>query len=138
MDRNSVESVNNYWRNSRDISKTAGARLEDMLTAFQMMMQEVITDHDSVQRFWESTNLLALILAAADDAAIDSGATIRKDSLIKYQALHLSFRKWLATPVTAELPTGQIVDGVPERVEVTFAETPTQLIVNSPVKVTPA
>lgn len=134
MDRNSLEVTNSYWHRSRDISKTSGARLEDMLTAFQLTMAEIITDHDSVQRFWESTNLLALIIAAADDATIDSGSTIRKDSLIKYQALHLSFREWLTTPVTAKLPTGQVVDGVPVRVEVTFTETPTQLIVNSPVK----
>jgi hypothetical protein len=100
------------------------------------MMGEVITDHDAVQRFWESTNLLALILTTPNDQAIDSGATVRRDSLIEYQALHLSFRYWLNSPVVAEMPTGQFDNlGQPIRTTVTLQKTPSQLIMNPPIKV---
>lgn len=135
IDRNVAEQINDHWRAAKDTGRTAGARLEDMLAAFQLMMGEVITDHDAVQRFWESTNLLALVLAAANDQPIDAGATVRKDSLIEYQALHLSFRNWLNTPVTAEMPTG-VMDNVGQmiRVPVTLQKTPSQLILNPPVK----
>ena len=78
------------------------------------------------------------MLAAANAEAIDDGGTVRKDSMIEYQALHLSFRKWLATPVSAELPTGQFTeDGTPIRVPVTLEKTPAQLIMQPPARVTP-
>ena len=136
IDRNLAETIASYWREAKNPTLTPGARLERMLMAFQLLMAEVIADNDNVQRFWESTNLLAAILTTANDAAIDSGSTVRRDSLIEYQALHLSFRTWLATAVTAEMPTGQFdANGVPIRVLVTLTKTPAQLIMQPPVKV---
>lgn len=135
IDRNMAEQINEYWRKAKDTTRSTGARLEDMLSAFQLLMGEVITDHDAVQRFWESTNLLALTLAAANDQPIDAGASVRKDSLLEYQALHLSFRAWLNLPVTAEMPTGQFDNtGQMIRVPVTLQKTPSQLLLNPPVK----
>lgn len=135
IDRQTAETAMNHWRAAKRPELSAAARLEQMLIAFQLVMTEVITDNDTVQRFWESTNLLALMIAAADDEPIDDGGTVRKDSMAEYQALHLSFRKWINTPVTANLPTGTIENGVPVTIPVTLTKTPAQLIMQPPVKV---
>jgi len=135
IDRQTAETAMNYWRAAKRTELSPAARLEQMLIAFQLVMTEVITDNDTVQRFWESTGLLPLMLAAADDEPIDEGGTVRKDSMAEYQALHLSFRKWINTPVTANMPTGAFEeDGItPIMAPVTLTKTPAQLIMQPPV-----
>ena len=51
MDRMLAEQIAGYWREARNPALTPAARLERMLTAFQLMMTEVIADNDNVQRF---------------------------------------------------------------------------------------
>lgn len=131
-----VSQLENYWNQAQNPEVPVAVRLEHMLTAFQVMMTSVINDNDAVQRFWESTNLLPAILSAENDQAIGEGGTIRKDAWVKYQVLHLSFRTWLSTPVSANLPTGQLDENDEMiSVPVTLTETPAQLLMQPPARV---
>lgn len=135
INRRSAETIDHIWQQSKLPELPPGQRLEFMLLAFQMLMQEVINDADSVQRFWDSTGMMAALLQA-DDAAGVAGGTIRKDSLIEYQALFLSFRQWIDSPVSTEMPTPQ-QDGNGNwiKVPVTLDKTPAQLLMQQPQKV---
>jgi len=136
--RNLSSQIEGYWQQSDSPELTAAARLELKLIAFQLMMTAVVTGVDGVQRVWDNTGLLVKLLAAAEGAALDSGGTVTKEAWIKYQTLFLSFRDWLSTPVSANLPTGTLdVDGVMITFLSELEETPVMLIMRKPETVTP-
>jgi len=136
--RNLSNQIEGYWQQSDSPELTPAARLELKLTTFQMLMTAVISGVDGVQRFWDNTALLVALLAAAEGAALDSGGTVTKEAWLKYQTLFISFRTWLNTPVSANLPTGTLDAN---DVMITFLseleETPAMLIMRKPEKVTP-
>ena len=136
--RNLSSQIEGYWQQSDSPELTAAARLELKLIAFQMLMTAVVTGVDGVQRVWDNTALLVALLAAAEGTALDEGGTVTKEAWIKYQTLFLSFRDWLSTPVSADLPTGTLdIDGVMITYLSELVETPVMLIMRQPEKVTP-
>jgi len=136
--RNLSSQIEGYWQQSDSPELTPAARLELKLTTFQMLMTAVISGVDGVQRFWDNTALLVALLAAAEGAALDSGGTVTKGAWVKYQTLFISFRTWLNTPVSANLPTGTLdANGVMITFLSELEETPAMLIMRQPEKVTP-
>jgi len=136
--RNSSNQIEGYWQQSDSPELTAAARLELKLKAFQMMMTAVVTGVDGVQRVWDNTGLLVKLLAAEEGGALDEGGTVTKEAWVKYQTLFISFRTWLNTPVSANLPTGTLdANGVMITFLSELEETPAMLIMRKPEKVTP-
>lgn len=136
INRRSAEAIEGVWQQAKLPQLPPGQRLEFMLLAFQMLMQEVIIDIDAVQRFWDSTGMMAAILQSENDEGV-AGGSVRKDSLIEYQALFLSFRQWIDSPVSTEIPTPmQDEQGNWIKVPVTLNKTPAQLLMQQPQKVT--
>ena len=134
INRRSAEAIDYIWQQAKQPELPPGQRLEYMLRAFQMLMQEVIADVDAVQRFWDSTDLMAALMQAGSGEGV-AGGSITKESLIEYQALFLSFRTWIDSPVSVELPTDQQhEDGSWIKVPVTLDKTPAQLLMQQPQK----
>lgn len=134
INRRSAESIEQIWQQSKLPELPPGQRLEFMLLAFQMLMQETIVDVDAVQRFWDATGLMAALMQAGSGEGV-AGGSITKESLIEYQALFLSFREWIDSPVTAELPVAMGEDGEWIKGPITLEKTPAQLLMQQPVKI---
>lgn len=125
FDKETTNEISALWRESRSVSRTAAARLEAMISAFLLPMRIIVDAVESVQKFWDSTDLATLLAAAENGEALDSGGTITKQSVSKYQALFLAFKVWLNTPVSVTI--GEVT--------IDLDETPTQLIMKQPEKV---
>lgn len=135
INRRSAETIDHIWQQAKLPELPPGQRLEHMLLAFQMLMQETISDVDAVQRFWDATGLMAALLQAGSGEGV-AGGSITKESLIEYQALFLSFREWIDSPVSVELPTDQQNEnGDWIKIPVTLTKTPAQLLMQQPQKV---
>lgn len=125
INRKQQEQIESLWTESDSVSLSPAARLERKTDAFLTAMRAIMTATENVQIFWDNTDLLTLMLAAEPTEALDSGGTVTKASVYKYQVLFLSFKEWLAAPTAAN------VLGSPEE----LTETPRQLIMRQPEKV---
>jgi hypothetical protein len=125
VSRKEDHEIASLWRESRSVSRTAAARLEAMIAAFLLPMRVIVDAVESVQKFWDSADLAALMAAAENTEALDSGGTITKASVYKYQYLFLSFKIWLNTPVSVTIGESTV----------DLTETPAQLIMRQPEKV---
>lgn len=125
IDRDTANEISAAWRESKSVTRTPAARLESMFTAFLLPMRIIIDAVESVQRFWDSAGLADLLAAVQDTEALDSGGTVTKASVTKYRILFLSFKTWLNTPVSVTIGETQL----------TLDETPAQLIMRQPEKV---
>lgn len=126
FDKETTSQIAALWRESRSVSLTPAARLEAMIAAFQIAMRVITENVESVQKFWDNSGIIASMVAAETDEALDSGGTITKASVYEYQVLFLAFKQWLATDVEATV-SGQTV---------TLTKPPTELIMQQPEKVT--
>lgn len=125
IDRESQRQIEDAWRNSKSTTATPAARLEYMIEAFLLTMRPLVDAVESVQIFWDNTEMDTLLAAAATGGALDSGGTITRESVADFQVLFLSFREWLAAACEADV----------NEVTVTLSETPKQLILRQPEKV---
>lgn len=125
IDKHTQTQIQNLWRESHSTTLTEAARLERMTDAFLLSMRSITNSVEAVQQFWDNTDMLTLLAAAAEGEALDAGGTITKEAVVKYQVLFLSFKEWLSAATTATV-LGQ---------ETTLTETPLQLIMRQPEKV---
>ena len=125
IDRELQRQIEIAWRESKSTTLTEAARLERMIEAFLLTMRPVCDAVESVQQYWDNADMNTLLAAAGTGEALDSGGTVTKESVVKYQVLFLSFKAWLAAATEAD------VLGTP----VTLDETPRQLITRQPEKV---
>lgn len=125
FDRDTTNQIAALWRDSKSVTLSAAARLERMIDAFLLPMRVIVDAVESVQKFWDSADLAALMTAAENTEALDAGGTVTKASVYKYQVLFLAFKTWLNTPVSITIG----------ETEIDLTETPAQLIMRQPEKV---
>ena len=113
------------WQQATQVSATDAQRLEAMIDAFLYMMRRIASGVEDVQQFWDNADMITKLVAAGSGEALDSGGTVTKEAITKYQVLFLSFKEWLSTAASAD------VLGTPT----TLTETPLQLIMRQPEKV---
>lgn len=124
FDRETTNQIASLWRDSKSVTLTPAARLEAMIAAFLLPMRIIVDAVESVQKFWDSADLATLLAAAGSTEALDSGGTVTKASITKYQVLFLAFKAWLNAPISV------VIGGV----TVDLTETPAQLIMRQPEK----
>ena len=125
IDRELQRQIEQSWRESKSTTATEAQRLESMIEAFLLSMRPIVDAVESVQQFWDNADMNTLLAATGTGEALDTGGTVTKESVVKYQVLFLSFKEWLAAATEAD------VLGRP----VTLDETSRQLITRQPEKV---
>lgn len=125
ISKNEARKIEAAWEQARDLNLTPAAALEYMIAAFFPLMRILINAVESVQTFWDSTGLLAALVAAGDNDALDSGGTYTKSFVYKCQLVFLSFKVWFSTPVSVDI--GETTHQLPL--------TPRQILFSNPTKV---